>query len=920
MNEVRTHHRYWGKAEKHGARFHLLPYHCLDVAAVGHSLLVKNTSLRRKFRAITGLDDGTCIRWLTISLALHDIGKFSENFQNLRPDLLEHLQGKNSVKSYDVRHDSLGNLLWIDHLWNAVENNEINLFPEITDDFGDWQDVFKTILKAFTGHHGKPPDLSGNNNMRLLFDRYFGCDDALAANEFVRDLGVLFPLMPESENITYSFEIEEEMQKASWLMAGFAVLCDWIGSNENWFSYHERPIPLIDYWQNHALPQAETALREARVGRPEVMNENVSFAGIFPEFQPTPLQRYVGECPIAETPQLFILEDVTGSGKTEAALLLAGRLMAAGLGDGLFMALPTMATSNSMYDRFADVYRQLYAAEATPSLVLAHAARHLSAPFMASVAVPGEGRINKDATEEETASAQCSAWLADNRKRALLAEVGVGTIDQALLAILPARFQSLRLFGLVGHVLIVDEVHAYDSYMNKLLKTLLTFHAAFGGSAILLSATLPRHIRRELIGAFAQGLGEQEMPSEINNPYPLATGFSSELGLTEIAIEATSQHQRCVEVRITPEQDEVERLIGDAFSEGKCVCWIRNTVHDALAGYAYLKEKIPTAKISLFHARFAMGDRLEIENTVTNTFGKKSGEGDRKSQVLIATQVVEQSLDLDFDLLISDLAPMDLLIQRAGRLHRHPRDEKGNTLAGGIDRREPPTMIIHGPIPDSDDLGDWYESVFPKAAFVYPSHGCLWLTAKLLVEKGVLKTPDDSRELIEAVFSERVDEIPEPLRKRDREAEAKRQAESSLAHINMLKLDEGYSATINQWRDDTRTPTRLGGLETTVRLARWDGTSLSPWCSRGDFPWEMSQVNLRSSLVDDEAIHNDPGLADEVNRLKATLPDKGKWSVLVPLTKGEDGRWRGHAVDNRQSPVILEYDRITGVVVSEKEE
>ena len=240
-------------------------------------------------------------------------------------------------------------------------------------------------------------------------------------------------------------------------------------------------------------------------------------------------------------------------------------------------------------------------------------------------------------------------------------------------------------------------------------------------------------------------------------------------------------------------------------------------------------------------------------------------------------------------------------------------------MLGGADRREPERMIIYGPIPDADDSGDWYESFFPKAAFVYPSHGCLWLTAKLLADKGVLRTPDDSRELIEAVYSDRVEDIPAPLRLRDQEAEAKWQAEKSLAHINMLKLDEGYSATINQWRDDTRTPTRLGGMETTVRLARWDGTSLDLLCSQGDFPWDMSQVNLRSSMVGDEAAHSEPGLADAVIRLKETFPDKGKWSVLVPLSEGEDGRWRGHAVDNRQSPVILEYDRITGVAVSEKE-
>ena len=672
---------------------------------------------------------------------------------------------------------------------------------------------------------------------------------------------------------------------------------------------------LAEYWHNVALPQAKHALNETGICTVESVCSTMTFTRLFPSIaEPTPLQHHVASCPIAGDPQLFILEDVTGSGKTEAALLLAGRLMASGRGDGLFMALPTMATSNAMYERLTSVYRSLYSDEATPSLVLAHAARHLSAPFMASVAGP-----EKVAVDDEAATAQCSAWLADNRKKALLADVGVGTIDQALLAILPARFQSLRLFGLVGHILIVDEVHAYDPYMNKLLQNLLTFHAALGGSAILLSATLPKHIRRQLLAAFARGCGEHETPRTESGGYPLVTAFSREIGLTETAIEAMSQRRCAVAVRLIAEQGEVENVIVAAALMGKCVCWIRNTVQDARDGYQSLKNRMDT-DLMLFHARFAMGDRLEIENAVTQTFGRKSGEKQRRGKVLVATQVVEQSLDLDFDLLVSDLAPMDLLIQRAGRLHRHSRDENGNRLSNGKDRRESPCMVIHGPLPNEDATGNWYKSAFSKAAYVYPSHGCLWLTARLLADKAVLRMPDDARELIEAAFSEHADRIPELLRQRDQKAEAKWQADKSLAHINMLKLEEGYTATINQWRPDMRTPTRLGGMETTVRLARWDGSSLTPWYVNSDFPWDMSQVNIGSSWVDAEMEQDDPSLANEISRLKEIFPDKGKWSVLVPLIHKGESRWQGHARNKRGATVILEYNPLTGVTVGEKEE
>ncbi|WP_419602660.1 DEAD/DEAH box helicase, partial [Thiolapillus sp.] len=211
---------------------------------------------------------------------------------------------------------------------------------------------------------------------------------------------------------------------------------------------------------------------------------------------PTPLQQACLDLPIGTEPQLFILEDVTGSGKTEAALILAARLMAAGQAQGLYIGLPTMATANAMYDRMSTVYERLYRpGEPRPSLILSHSARHLSESFQQSLLAAQASATHYG--EEESIVAQCNRWLADNRKKALLADVGIGTIDQALLAVMPARHQSLRLLGLVGKVLILDEVHAYHAYTSEPLKRLIRFHAALGGSVILLSATLTRKQRTD---------------------------------------------------------------------------------------------------------------------------------------------------------------------------------------------------------------------------------------------------------------------------------------------------------------------------------------------------------------------------------------------------------------------------------------
>lgn len=919
MSKAQDYFRYWGKAEKEGPGYHLLVYHCLDIAAVGQILFKNNPRLLRKFSSLTGLDEQTCEYWFLLFLALHDIGKFSITFQGLREDLLEHLQQIKTTKPYTIRHDSLGHLIWNDAGWKTCLSGEMEDYVEY------WQEIFRCFSNAFTGHHGVPPRLKGNNEMRLRLSSFFERNNIEAAENFIRDISALFGKHQGDISPQVLYELTPYV---TWLLSGFVVLCDWIGSNKSWFRLGNQPMSLEEYWRKHAIPQAVHAVREAGIGTPWDVDASMFFDSVFPAIdKPTPLQRHASECPLPSSPQLFILEDITGSGKTEAALFLARRMMAQGLGSGIYLALPTMATSNAMFKRLAEnpsqnetpVYLRLFNNTANPSIVLAHGARHLSKTFMDAIA-QSTAEKNEEGRHEETATAQCAAWLADNRKKALLADVGVGTLDQALLAVLPARFQSLRLFGLAGHILIVDEVHAYDPYMNKLLQNLLTFHAALGGSAILLSATLPRHTRQEMLKSFCKGLG-MTCPAVRSDHYPLATRISHEV-FDEKPLEAMPERKTSVHIELVSDRKEIERRIVEVSQSGRCVCWIRNTVHDALAGHESLKKVVPPDKLMLFHARFAMGDRLNIEDAVINTFGKKSVEAERRGMVLVATQVVEQSLDLDFDLLVSDLAPMDLIIQRAGRLHRHLRDERGNPLSvdGGPDRREPARFLIHSPEPLEDADGDWFARPFPKAAYVYPSHGCLWLTARLVNDTRILRMPDDARKLIEAAFDENIEKkIPPPLQQRDLKAEGEMMRDKSAAHINMLKLEEGYAATPNQWWEDMRTPTRLGDADTTVRLARWDGANLAPWYTDSDFPWDMSQVNIRSAKLFSEAESHDPVLRQAVEMLKQSLPDKGKWSVLVPITPADDGRWRGEALDKDGKPVVVIYTREQGVTISRKE-
>ncbi|MCD4843700.1 MAG: CRISPR-associated helicase Cas3', partial [Methanosarcinales archaeon] len=485
----------WGKANNTDSQdvfsYHLLVYHCMDVAAVGHVLLQKDKHLLNRFTEITTLSDETAINLITFYLAIHDIGKFSDRFQNLRPDIFKHLRGYTCNKAYNIRHDTMGYHLW-DSVWPLLwDENLLHLEKSASISKIDWQFILKPWVQAVTGHHGKPP-LLDDNGMTIHVQNLFTEENIVMAKSFVKEVAELF--ISDKSNklpISYDEEIEDLFKRSSWLLAGLAILSDWIGSNSEYFPLNSKPILLEDYWNKIALLKAEEAITKAGV-LPSGISPTTGMKTLFPKIEtPSPLQSHVSTCELADGAQLFILEEVTGSGKTEAALSLAHRLMKKGLAEGIFVALPTMATANAMYERLVEAYRLMFAAEATPSLVLAHSARHLSDTFRHSIGLEHSRGDGVYARDEEAASAQCIEWLADNRKKALLADVGVGTIDQGLMAVLPSKHQSLRLLGLSHNVLIVDEVHAYDPYMHTLLCTLLRFHAALGGSAILLSATLP---------------------------------------------------------------------------------------------------------------------------------------------------------------------------------------------------------------------------------------------------------------------------------------------------------------------------------------------------------------------------------------------------------------------------------------------
>ena len=752
------------------------------------------------------------------------------------------------------------------------------------------------MLRAVCGHHGRPPAV-----LDALHSEDACTTSLAAARAFAIDAMDVFggqPVTPPGPATA---------ARLAWHLAGLAVLADWIGSNEAWFAANTSPVPLGQYWNDHALPQAGEAVARAGIV-PARARTRVALSDIAPHAVTiTPLQSLATTLDLpAQGPSLVVIEDQTGTGKTEAALLLAHRMMARGRARGVFVALPTMATANAMYERLAHAYRALFTDDAAPSLVLAHGRRGLHPSFQKSILPMPDGAVDADDAAAdaagETAGAQCAAWVASDRRRAFLADVGVGTIDQALLSVLPSRHAALRLFGLAQRVLIVDEAHAYDAYMSRELETLLQFHAALGGSSIVLSATLPQARRTALVAAFHRGAGDAA-PDLTSTAYPLVT-VATVGGDAEHPCEPRAELGRTVRVERLASVDAAVARIAEAARAGLAVAWVRNAVDDAIEA----RDALAAAGISaaLFHARFAMGDRLEIEAAQMARFGRTATAAERAGQVLVATQVIEQSLDLDFDLIVSDLAPIDLLIQRAGRLWRHTRGDR----AGAADA---PRLLVLSPEATAEADGSWLAGPLRRTRHIY-RWTILWRTARALFAAGAIATPGGVRQLIADVY-DTPDDVPAGLARALEQEKGKESAGIQLARMNLLEWTQVYAAG-QGWDSDVRTPTRLTEETATFRLGFWQNGVLTPACSAETeaLAWSLSEVSLaawRARRVPDPA----GGLACVVAAAKRGW---GRWDTELPLlvlTPAGDG-WEGRVIDEKGTERCVAYNRRTGVVMN----
>jgi len=791
MKEPPTYFRYWGKADPNypgEPKWHPLVYHCLDVAAVAAAWWEASPVIRRILSHAFNGHTGEIRSWVLFFLALHDVGKFDLRFQRKADDILKRAWPDIELNAID------GKMSWkFDHgrkgfAWAIRECPQwarVEMSYDVQADWFPW-------LAAVTGHHGDLPE-AGESDQEYA-EEYLMNHDRDAREEWVSALATLF-LAPSS--LTLASPLPPCERPAQAMLAGFCSICDWIGSNSEVSPYARlNPEFSVASYFHHRIDEIKRHNWLSKLG---LVRSAVEYRGLAcllkSDEVPRGVQVRVDDLPCA--PGLTLIEAPTGSGKTEAALAHAWRLLAAGVADSIIFALPTQATANAMLKR-AESFANLAFQGTGFNVVLAHGKRELSPEFERLIKAGSRQSIQ----QQEEATAQCSAWLAQSRKRVFLGQVGVSTVDQTLLSVLPVRHKFVRGFGLNKAALIVDEVHAYDAYMHGLLAEEVRRQKSIGGSAILLSATLPAGIRAKLFEAWGV-----TAPSDA--PYPVLWQVSEE-GADPMKVPDEQQPARrevlaqSVSLPQAMPDDAVLEQIAKAAEAGARVAIVLNLVDAAQQVARQLKERT-TRPIDLFHARYRFADRQVKERSALDNYGRDAVR--QGGRILVATQVVEQSLDLDFDFMVTQICPMDLLFQRLGRLQRHD------------DRKRPPgyevprcTVLTV----ENDDYG--------LHELIYGNTRVLWRTSRLLSTTDRIVFPQAYRQWIELVYQDAEWE-DEP-------------SEMTEAHLDYLGRETALWCEAQQLITTPRKPfgdddvtitvkTRDGEMSLTVLPVRSDGCLLS---------------------------------------------------------------------------------------------
>lgn len=768
----------WGKSRGLDYPYPLVR-HLLDAAALALHLWEEFLSLGQRRHIAAGLgmpgDLERARALVALCAGLHDVGKIS-GFQACDSIAYGSL-------SAELRADT--GKIGLERLGHDVAGMEAT--PAILKALGFEGDssgeVIGCVAEIIGGHHGRfcalePQRADNPAHAALLGGPRWAAERVAHARTVYALLGS--PAPPE-----------KFAPQSAVLVTGVVILADWLVSQESYLRDRQRKLPrtLREHFEKSragAPPLLKAAGLETVELDRKPFAEAYGVAG-----QPNALQRSLLEdLPAAVAAGaaknsgagIALITAAPGDGKTEAALE-AERVFAEAFGTrGFAFLLPTMATSDQMYLRVSNAIRRQYGEAA--GLTLTHSMAWLNDAY-ADEELESSGKVLTGEEGEDRAARRKIAmrpkrWLR-GRKRPLLAQYAVGTIDQALMAVLPVRHNALRLLALSGKTFVVDEAHAYDPYMQVLLGRLLNWLGAYGVPVVLLSATLPSSISKRLVKEYLRGAGRCSKADlrklKFTVPYP-GWLYVDAGGFETLISDPSLKEQQAVrpvslDVSIRPVRhvapgvgcdiarlDVIERELAPLMSdEGGCALVVCNTVPQAQETYTWLRDRFGTLglgadEIQLLHARFPGEDREQSATRISTELGRSDTRPSRR--IVVATQVVEQSLDLDADIVISDLAPLALLLQRAGRCWRHEMFWRTHGRPGNVDRpawakRAGARLVVLDPLANGGSVPKSWSTVYAEALLLE--------TSGVLAERAgkPVRVPHDVQDLVERVHGDRRD-------------------------------------------------------------------------------------------------------------------------------------------------------------------
>lgn len=808
---------FWGKLSDDHESILSLPDHCIDVASVFRALC-DLPAIQRSL----GLGSDTIVfDRLAVFALLHDLGKCNAGFQVRRKPDATNTAG----------HVTETAALFYDDNLAARANGALGL-----DEISKWFDSADGCGRMFLAaifHHGRPAykhDIGDGNQIDRL-KRHWQPRDGIDPFVGLRELGATarsaFPsaFKESAPPIPVTVELEHHF-------TGLVMLADWLGSHREAFFPFEHEGNRIEWSRRQARKALAAVGLDVSAARDRVATQLPTFRDTFGiSGEPRPLQSALAS---AELPPLLIAESDTGSGKTEAALMHFLALFAAGKVDGLYFALPTRVAARELYRRVVAAMKRVFGDDCPPVLL----------------AVPGYAQIDSERPDsilptnthlfhDEEQKRRDRTWAAERPKRFLAAPIAVGTIDQALFSTIQVPHAHLRAACLDRSLLVIDEVHSSDVYMRYLARRLLKRHCKAGGRALLLSATLGAAARAEYLHPETSRPEAESFADAASLPYPALSAPEQPTWY----LPDPASRSKTVQLEPLPVLQAPETLLPslrEALHRGQRILVVLNTVGRAVA-LARLADADPELARAMFsvngvrgphHGRFARADRELMDRAVSEKLGRNSPDG---AVLLIGTQTLEQSLDIDADWLITDLCPIDVLLQRIGRLHRHDRGLRPMPVCTVLLSEESDFSAFLNP------RGEVRRGNLAGFGTVYEDLRILQLTRDLVATSSVIEIPRDNRNLVEsATHPERLASLKgEAWERHGMHIEGIGGAQQSAAHAAAMP-NEHFGDFVFPNAVEEHLATRLGLNDRTLSLG---GSYQTP------FGQAITEINIPGHLA-----------------------------------------------------------------------